>query len=261
MRKDYIVTSDTSIDETLFVESYWTKMWEQQGGPQGLIDQIPNREEYNVMAPYLQGLPQQAAFLDGGCGLGDWTLYFAKSGHRVTGLDLSRDTVAQLNRLFPEASFVAGDIRHTGFAPNSFDVYYSWGVFEHFESGMRDCVAEAFRILKPGGLLFISVPFDNLRLSMINAFGRLQPVEPNMRFYQYRFARPELAREIAISGFKVLKLHLIHKRQGVLRSLHHEFGLPYSSLATRALAAGLANILPGVAVAHMVLAVAQKPKK
>jgi len=77
-------------------------------------------------------------------------------------------------------------------------------------------------------------------------------------FYQWRFTLAESARELSIGGFEVLEVRPIHKRQGVLRSLHHEFGMPINWLVTRGLSAALSPLLPGALVAHMVLAAARK---
>lgn len=260
MRKDYIAATEPSDHETEFVEKYWTAVWKQEGGPRGRVDHILRQDEYRAIAPYMAQLPKGSRILDAGCGLGDWVLALQRDGYSAVGLDLSRKTVEELQRRFPEAEFMAGDIRNTTFLDESFDAYYSWGVFEHFESGPQDCLREAWRILKPGGMLFISVPLDNLRHGLLGTFARLQPVNPALRFYQYRFTRAELARELVIGGFKVLEARPIHKRQGVLRGLHHEFGLPYEWFFTKGLSAVLAPFIPGLFVAHMVLAVARKPE-
>lgn len=260
MRKDYIAAAEPADHETEFVEKYWTAVWEREGGPQGQLDRIPRRDEYRAMAPYMAQLPKGARVLDGGCGLGDWTLYFARQGFSVAGLDLSRQTVEQLQARFPEAEFVDGDIRRTSFPDASFDAYFSWGVFEHFESGLQDCVREAFRVVKPGGLLFVSVPLDNLRHAILGSLARPRPAGHKLRFYQWRLTRAELARELGIGGFEVLEVLPINKRQGVLRSLHHEFGLPYEWLLTKGLSVLLAPLIPGSLIAHMVIAVARKPR-
>ncbi len=260
MRKDYIADVASADHETKFVEDYWTQVWEREGGPKGAIERIPVKDEYRLMAPHLSKLPKGARILDGGCGLGDWTMAFAREGFSVVGLDLSRKTVEQLQTRFPETEFMSGDIRQTGFSDDSFDAYFSWGVFEHFESGPQDCLREAWRILKPGGLLFISVPLDNLRHALLGTFARPQTISRGARFYQYRFTRAELARELAIGGFDVCEVRCIHKRQGVLRSLHHELGFPYDWLLTKGLSAVIAPFVPGSFIAHMVLAVARKPE-
>lgn len=261
MRKDYMPAGDDHLDETAFVEQYWTKVWEQQGGPKGQVNKIPTKEEYRIMRPYLAALPQGARVLDGGCGLGDWTARLTAEGFQALGLDISRQTVEQLRSIFPDVAFAVGDIRDTGLEFDSFDAYFSWGVFEHFEEGPRPCLREAYRLLKPGGILFISTPMDNLRHALRDIFSRATSpalTEPQ-RFYQYRFTPVELSREAAMQGFDVMAAKTIHKRQGVLRALHHTFGLPYGWLLTRGLAFLLAPILPGRVFAHMVLVVARKP--
>jgi SAM-dependent methyltransferase len=258
MRKDYIEADDHG-DETAFVERYWTDVWDREGGPKGAYDKIPTKAEYRVMAPYIARLPEDASLLDGGCGLGDWTVYFSRNGYPTTGLDISRETVAKLGELFPDVDFAIGDIRDTGLASASIDAYFSWGVFEHFAAGLGPCVDEAWRLLKPGGYLFVSVPMDNLRHAVNGTLAGLAAAAPGARFYQWRLTRAELARELSMVGFEVLKVATIHKRQGVLRALHHGLGLPYEWFISRALSAVIAPFVPGVLIAHMILAVARKP--
>jgi len=262
MRKDFLIDSDLDDDETDFVERYWTEKWDEMGGPGGLVERIPGKPEYKIMAPYLENLPQGARFLDGGCGLGDWTLYFSRAGYPTLGLDISRKTIAALQQRFPDSEFEVGDIRQTGLPDASFDAYFSWGTFEHFESGLNPCIAEAYRVLKPGGLLFTSVPFDNLRHALRAASDWRRSAEPDRsasRFYQWRLTRGEFRELLARENFEVLDIHAIGKRQGVLRSLQHEFGMPYQWFASRALSAALAPFVPSGLVAHMLLAVARKP--
>ncbi len=259
MRKDYVITEDVAEDETRFVERYWTQVWESAGGPKGRAARIPHQDEFRVIAPHLASLPKGARILDGGCGLGDWALYLHGQGFAATGLDLSAQTVAKLQAGYPHVEFAAGDLRATPFPDGHFDAYLSWGVFEHFEAGPGECLREALRILRPGGLLFVSVPLENLRLRVIDFFDRPRPVADNQRFYQYRFTRDELARELSQAGFETVSIHAIHKRQGVLRCLHHQFWLPYELRLTRALAFALSPFVPGSWMAHMQLAVARKP--
>jgi SAM-dependent methyltransferase len=262
MRKDFLTDTGTDEEETDFVERYWTEKWDELGGPSGLIDRIPGKAEYKVMAPWLEGLPKGARLLDGGCGLGDWTLYFTRAGYPTLGLDISRKTVAALKTQFPDAEFEVGDIRATGLPDAAFDGYFSWGTFEHFEAGLEPCIDEAFRLLRPGGLLFTSVPYDNLRHALRAAADwktRAPADDVPRRFYQWRLTRGEFRTLLARQGFEVLDIRAIGKRQGVLRSLQHEFGMPYQWATSRGLSAALAPFVPSGLVAHMLLAVARKP--
>ena len=75
-----------------------------------------------------------------------------------------------------------------------------------------------------------------------------------------RHTKGELARELNIGGFEVDRIVPIHKRMGVMRGLHREFGLSYDWFITRGLSAALAPVVPGSIIAHMIMAVACKPK-
>jgi SAM-dependent methyltransferase len=268
MRKDYVPVGESAgVDETDFVERYWTNVWKNHDRPPDL-SALERREEYRIIRPFLSRLPAGSRLLDGGCGLGEWTVLFAQQGFDTVGLDLSVEVVEKLNRSFPTHQFHRADIRQTGFPDQSFDGYFSWGAFEHFENGLGDCLDEAHRILRPGGWLFISIPFDNWRHILRDA-GRLERWDEGFdphkgytqahRFYQWRLTRPELRRELELRGFGVESVTPISKLQGVGRML--QYGLPVvrkDSRAYYAIRRGLAAVLPASFVSHMLLAVAQR---
>jgi len=262
MRKDYVdVTESDAESEAAFQERYWTEIWQDGTVPAVNARRMSRKDEYRVMRPWLDRLPKGARLFDGGCGFGEWTQFLTQIGYPTLGFDISRQTIERLRQAYPDAAFSIGTIESTGEPPESFDGYFSWGVFEHFEAGMQGCLAEAGRILTPGGLIFISVPFDNLRMALQES-GRPLPASPaaiaGQRFYQYRLTRQELARELAGAGFEVLRVTPIHKNQGVVRVLQNSFCLPHQALVTRILGRALAPILPGRWIAHMILAVGRK---
>lgn len=262
MRMDFIAAEAGQPDEITAIEAQWTRAWEEAGGPQGLADRVPRKAEYVAIAPWLARLPKGARLLDGGCGLGDWTLHFTRVGMPTLGLDISRETIELLRRRFPESEFAVGDIRRTGLPDASFDAYFSWGTFEHFREGLGACVTEAFRLLKPGGLLFCSVPFDNLRHSLRSILiepHRRAPEPAERRFYQWRLTRAELASELAAGGFAVEDVKIIGKRQGLQRLLQHNLGLSPTGVPAKAAGVLLSPFVPGVLVGHMILAIARKP--
>ena len=261
MRKDYLQSSNIQENEIDFIERYWTEIWDKEGGPQGEFKKISSKPEYKLIKPYLAKLAGTATLVDGGCGLGDWTGFFASLGFNIIGVDISKKTVELLNQRFTDIKFIAGDIRNLNLPDNSVDAYFSWGVFEHFEEGLQPCIKEALRILKPGGMLFITVPADNIRMALRGTLAKYSNESTNKshRLYQWRLTRLELAQELAIGGFKLDFIKPIHKRQGILRSLHHEFGLPYDWFFTRALSVLLTPFIPSIIVAHMHIAVSHKP--
>ncbi|MDA1166442.1 MAG: class I SAM-dependent methyltransferase [Planctomycetota bacterium] len=269
MRKDYLPVdaAASSLEEAAFVERFWTEQWQNRDSPPD-VSAIARREEYRLMAPHLRGLPSGSRILDGGCGLGEWTVFLAQQGFDVTGLDISEATIARLATWFPTASFRHGDLRRTDFPDASFDAYFSWGTFEHFENGLGDCLTEASRIVRRGGWLFVSVPFQNWRLVLRDAralehwdeeFDAQSGYRTPQRFYQWRLTREELRRELELHGFSVLGVTPVGKLTGVGRML--QWGFPLFAKGSRpyAMASRVgALVLPASYVSHMILAVAKR---
>lgn len=264
MRRDDRTYDETEgHDEIAAIETQWTRIWEKSGGPQGRAEHIPRKAEFEILWPYLQKLPKGSRVLDGGCGVGDWVLWLTRAGYPTVGLDVSRLTVGKLQQMFPDMEFAVGDIRETGFADMSFDAYFSWGTFEHFEEGFDRVVSEAFRVLKPGGLLFTSMPFFNLRHAFRDILlepWRLQPQTVRTRFYQWRLTRGELATILSRHGFAVDDVKVIGKRQGLQRWLQQMIGIPATSTLARGFAVLASPFVPKVLIGHMILAIARKPQ-
>lgn len=268
MKKDYTVAEkDYPSEEIAFVEDFWTRRWE---GPDCVPEpgSVAGREEYQVMLPYLKSLPRGCRILDGGCGLGEWTIFLTDQGFDVLGMDISARTIGRLQTQFPGCRFARGDIRATGLDSAAFDAYFSWGTFEHFENGPGECINEAYRLLKPGGLLFITVPFQNWRHLLREASPRyrwrqaynLKPGYPwPMRFYQWRFTPADLRQELEMRGFSVLHLIPIHKAQGLQRALVWDLGLTQGTRRFRLAERFLHRLIPTRLVGHMLMAVARKP--
>ncbi|MGN6573912.1 MAG: class I SAM-dependent methyltransferase [Pseudolabrys sp.] len=264
MRRDDRAYDETEgHEEIAAIEAQWTRYWEAQGGPQGRADRIPSKAEFKIMWPHLRTLPQGSRVLDGGCGLGDWVVWLTRAGYPTVGLDVSRLTIGKLKEMFPGMEFAVGDIRETGFPDASFDAYFSWGTFEHFEEGFDRVVGEAYRVLRPGGLLFTSMPFFNLRIALHDIYRapwRLRPQTDRTRFYQWRLTRAELAKILSRHGFAVDDVKIIGKRQGIQRWLQQNFRLSATSTMARGFAALTAPFVPKTLIGHMILAVAKKPQ-
>lgn len=92
--------------------------------------------------------------LDLGCGRGELAQAFQHGGNVVTGYDQASPTVKNFS-----FDFVKGDLS-TGldeFPDNHFDVVFSKSVLEHFYFP-EQILAEAFRVVRPGGLVVSLTP-------------------------------------------------------------------------------------------------------
>jgi 2-polyprenyl-6-hydroxyphenyl methylase/3-demethylubiquinone-9 3-methyltransferase len=96
-----------------------------------------------------------ADVLDVGCGGGFLSNHLGSLGHRVTGLDASRDALAIASR-YDHSGLVRyqqGDALQLPFDDASFDVVCAMDFLEHVENPDQ-VIAEAARVLKPSGLFF-----------------------------------------------------------------------------------------------------------
>ncbi len=96
--------------------------------------------------------------LEIGVGLGTDFLRFVRAGAHATGIDLTSHAIelvrARLEQEGLRAELQTADAEHLPFAEASFDVVYSWGVLHHTPDTER-AVAEAIRVLRPGGRLCV----------------------------------------------------------------------------------------------------------
>lgn len=103
--------------------------------------------------------------LDLGCGAGFLSNYLARRGHAVTGVDTTPENLAVARDHDPigRVDYQCADALALPFADGSFDVVCAMDLIEHVEDPSR-LVAEASRVLSPGGLFFFHT-FDRNWLS------------------------------------------------------------------------------------------------
>ena len=114
--------------------------------------------------------------LDVGCGTGWFSQRAAACGAKVTALDIG---IRLLNKTREkcEASLVAADACRLPFLDRTLDIVVSSECIEHTREPLR-AVAEMCRVLRPGGILVITVPNKFWRLSAtFAAVFKLRPYE------------------------------------------------------------------------------------
>jgi SAM-dependent methyltransferase len=102
-------------------------------------------------------------FLDLGCNWGRWSIAAARLGYRPLGIDPSLGAIMAARRvaraLSVDARHVVGDARCLPLASEAVDVVFSYSVLQHFSrDDAAAAVAEAGRVLRPGGRGLIQMP-------------------------------------------------------------------------------------------------------
>jgi ubiquinone/menaquinone biosynthesis C-methylase UbiE len=97
---------------------------------------------------------QDRKVLEIGCGMGTMAMNWARHHARVTAVDLNFTSVAQTTRRFEifglPGTVLQADANRLPLSDGYFDYLYSWGVLHH-SPNLALSLAEAFRVLKPGG--------------------------------------------------------------------------------------------------------------
>lgn len=157
--------------------------------------------------------------LDLGCGSGRTLLWNAASGAALIGIDVSPYFAAEAKST---VDLALGDLRRLPFADATFTKAYALDVLEHLSpEALRAMLAEASRVLRPGGSLFV---YSHVRknapiaagLRWINGLARWLERRGLLDMTQERLRKsdhlnpltdiPHLRREVAHAGFEVARI-------------------------------------------------------
>jgi SAM-dependent methyltransferase len=157
-------------------------------------------------------------FLEVGCNWGRWCVSAARRGYRVVGVDPSLAAIRAARRVAQElgvqAEYLVADARHLPFDDATFDVVFSYSVFQHFT---RRAAVNAFdeigRVLTPGGQSLVQMANVWGARSLANQVRERRFREPrtlfDVRYWSTRELGAELKRavgptELSVDGFLTL---------------------------------------------------------
>jgi SAM-dependent methyltransferase len=185
-------------------DSMWVGM-----GYEGHLRHIRRRSILPVFDKYL---PKGARILEAGCGFGGWVHYLNGEGFRAVGVDLNAVVLEQADQHDrSRVPLARADVLRLSFPDNVFDAYLSLGVVEHFIEGPHRPLAEAMRVLKPGGYILVSTPTTNAFRNLVNhpvrrVFDWLHRLRGRtLHFAEYRFTKPELIEHVRTAGFEIVE--------------------------------------------------------
>ena len=144
--------------------------------------------------------------LDVGCGSGAMLLELHERGYEVFGADLSSSMIRNVRELFtafcaPSPILAVADLEHIPFTDEFFDIIICAGVIEYLERD-ENALKELSRVLKPGGLAFITVTNALAPFWLLETAGRLLGVWNRMvslvkRGISFPEARPHVPRALS----------------------------------------------------------------
>jgi SAM-dependent methyltransferase len=258
---------------------HWSDLWDTQ-----LLSSLLAVARRDPLSHLLEeNLPTQGLVLEGGCGLGQYVVYFMRRGYAVIGADFGLRALRIHKEAYPESPMLGLDLRRMPFADAAFRGHISLGVVEHLEEGPQEMLREFYRTLAPGGVLLLSVPWVNTYRRLAAPLIRQRQSRlcaEGVSFYQYAFTRCEIGHAVRDAGFRVKGSYPYSPAKGMVEV--PLLGVVYRQVRSRSVRSqaaagsggqqsgegsvhGLRRVLYWPPIlrffAHMILVVAQKPER
>jgi SAM-dependent methyltransferase len=183
-------------------DAFWREHW----GAHSTGELLAIAERSPLTRLILDALPARGRVLEAGCGPAQYVVLLRRAGRAALGVDFTVEPLARCRREFPATPVVAMDLRALGLPPACVAAYVSLGVVEHDPDGPDAILSEARRVLEPGGVLVLSVPYVNgarrLGAPWIRRSQR-RIRERGGQFYQFAFSRAEGRAFLERHGFQV----------------------------------------------------------
>jgi len=182
-------------------------MWDSRH----IEDEVRACGERSIKHCFMRYLPRYEDILEAGCGLGAWVKFLSEKGYRVTGIDHDTSVIERVKQAYPDLNVHCGSIERLAYSDNSLGAYISLGVVEHFEGGPDSTLKEAFRVLKPGGRLILTVPYNNLFRKCIahplrSVYLFLHRIRGGeIHFAEYRYSEAEAREMVERAGFSIIE--------------------------------------------------------
>lgn len=142
-------------------------------------------------------IDKNGVVVDAGCGEGACGLALYKKGITLIGFDISRHSIFMANEkakrrgITNDVFFFVGDAEHPPLVSNIADVYILFAVLHHVTSP-KSALAEAARIMKIGGHLFVHDNNNSGLRWVFDLLMRLSPLWEEKAAREYLFSMSEI---------------------------------------------------------------------
>lgn len=183
----------------------WEAIW-QHASVEVELEVMEQRRTGETLGVYPAYLPKDGIILEAGCGLATVVMKLRGMGFTVIGLDYAENALHAARAYDPALSLQAGDVHALPYRDNSLHGYLSFGVLEHFEHGVGPGLREANRVLVPGGVVVLTIPYPNVVHRVVHWKRRVLRQSPLSHdgFYESTYTQHQLTAELERAGFEVL---------------------------------------------------------
>ncbi|RMF77176.1 MAG: class I SAM-dependent methyltransferase [Chloroflexi bacterium] len=181
----------------------WEQIWDSASVAIEL-EAVQYTRSIKTIERYLPYLPHDDVILEAGSGLSAVVITLRRMGYNVVGMDYAVNAL-YISREFDETlPLFAGDVHALPHADHSIGAYLSFGVLEHFEHGMQPALREAYRVLKPGGTLVLTIPYPNIVHRLVQWRRRgTQSTLTDDDFYESTYTKDALVENVTAVGFEI----------------------------------------------------------
>jgi len=189
------------------LQQYWEMQW-KNARLLAMLKQARSEKIDDFEAPFKMYLPKDGIILEAGCGTGRIVAALQARGFTVEGIDYASETIARVQEVDQSLDVRKGDILAIDRPDGYYGGYVSLGVLEHEINGPQAGLLEAWRVLRPGGVALIVVPYLNKpRKRKYKKAKELVSTDTTQgfRFFQYQFELGYFSRILDECGFKVIE--------------------------------------------------------
>lgn len=173
-------------------------------------------DTYELASLFLDLFSNAQPVLEAGCGSGRWCAWLQQQGIAVDGVDWSQGLCRRAAQEIPGSRFYACDMSDTGLPGGSYGGLMALGSIEHTAAGPQKALAEFYRLLRPGGVAVVTVPYGASLRRWCRALSAPLRAAKGMRLLRQLTGKAPLAADAR---------SLRSARQGTVAAWHPQFAL------------------------------------
>lgn len=189
--------------------------WDQHWGDADIARVYNSLYHHNLVVRLTRRYvgPQDGPVLEGGCGMGQFVYCLSRAGYDCIGVDVAERTIRRAQEAMPGLQLFVMDVRKLEFPDDNFAAYWSMGVIEHFPEGYEQILSEMYRVVKPGGYVFLTVPIMSLlrrtkaSLGLYEELSDKSGADPGPDFYQYILSHKKIIQDFTHRGFALMRVY------------------------------------------------------